>query len=748
MAEVVVTQFQLDIGQFEQQLEKATKGMSSFDKSADSAEDNTKDLGNELGSASGKINLLDKSTRKASKGLDQFGKKGAGVSGAFKDVGKELNAAFPAFGRVAGAVQKLGIAFKAALGPVGLIIGAVVAALGLLVKAFFGTQEGADKLRKVTAFLEIAFDRLIGAAQRAGKAIVDAFGSDQENALDDIGSSIQRNLLNRIQAVGQAFVLTKDIVVNTAKGIAAALEGIFNAEARAEAEEYFAAAGRASVEYANTVLKVVTGLDDPFQSLQNAIEGVTNEFNEASKAAEILRTAEIALRKAKIAQAQEQGRLNRLFQEQVQLSQDVNRSADERREAAQSAIAAQERIAELQKNVIKQELAILKIKAEQNDTDDAALLIIAQKEAELEQVEADRVAGTRRVQNQLNAIEKQITDQAIAEAKRAEDEREKLRIAREEGQASLDAFLAEKRKERELAEATEIERRIFSAQDAAAKEIEEARKLSDALRAISDETDLPAIKEQEAEVIRLIEQQLAADLVAIREGADEEELARLAEVQQQRVELLQAAADQAGDVVAGVADGSIKTAEEASKAILGIALDAAEKQALIAVSNATVGSLATPQSIATGGTLGLAQAAVLAALIRGAFALLKSQLAGSFYDGGIVGKDGGTKVHSGRDGYLARVHKGEHIMPTATTNKYLPYLEAMRNGTFEDMLSTTAALNAYAAPTVTATPSFNDRRIVGALGGVGSLSEQRKQTQLLGMLAERMARNPSKRYWA
>jgi hypothetical protein len=750
MSEVVVTRYELDIADAEKNLEKIVKGMGALDKSTDAAEEGTKDLTGELGSASQKLKVLDTTSKQTTKGLKELGSASSGVGAAFKGVGKELGAAFPALGRVTGAVQKLGIAFKAALGPVGLIIAGVVAALGFLLKAFFGAQEGADQLRKVTAFLEIAFDRLIGAAQRAGKAIVDAFGSEQESALEGIGQSIQDNLLNRIAAVGKAFELTKDIVVNTAKGIAAALEGIFDEKARAQAEEYFAAAGRATVEYGNTLLTLATGVDDVFGKIGSAVGGIQKEFEEATKAAETLRTAEIALRKAKIAQAAEQGKLNRLFQEQVQISQDVNKSAEERTEAAKAAIAAQDRLATLQKAVVQQELNILNIKAAQNDTDDEALLIITQKKAELEQIDADRLSGTRRVQNVINGIEKQIADQRIAEAKRAEEEARKLQEAREQGQGALDAFLAEKRKERELADASELERRVFLIQDAAAKEIEEARKLADALRAISEETDLPGIKAQEAEAILLIEQQLAADLAAVKAGADEAELERLAEQQAARLDLLKSTADEVGEVVTGLADGSIETAEDASKALLKIALDTAEKQALIAVANATTGSLATPQSIATGGAAGIAQAAILAALIKGAFALLKSQIAGSFYEGGIVGKDGGTKMHNGRDGYLIRAHQGEHIMPTDKTKKYLPYLEMMRDGQFEKFLNTTAQLNSYStrATSTTASPGFNDRRIVGALSGISNAREQRKQTELLALVASGLRRGTNARYTA
>src|SRR5690606_24900570 len=46
-----------------------------------------------------------------------------------------------------------------------------------------------------------------------------------------------------------------------------------------------------------------------------------------------------------------------------------------------------------------------------------------------------------------------------------------------------------------------------------------------------------------------------------------------------------------------------------------------------------------------------------------------------------------------------------------------------------------------------AVPARDDRRIIGALGGVGSLREQRRQTELLEELARTRGRNPRSR-WA
>jgi len=45
-------------------------------------------------------------------------------------------------------------------------------------------------------------------------------------------------------------------------------------------------------------------------------------------------------------------------------------------------------------------------------------------------------------------------------------------------------------------------------------------------------------------------------------------------------------------------------------------------------------------------------------------------------------------------------------------------------------------------------PAFNDRRLVGALGTVGSLTEQRKQTALLAMVAQGLNRGRNARYTA
>ena len=766
MAEVVVTQFQLDISQYEANLAKATKGMEGFDKSTDAAEDGTKELGTELGSASDKLKTLDATTKQTGKSLKDFEKESTGVGAAMKGVGNELNKLFPAVGRVASSVKVLGLAIKTALGPIGLIVAGVVAAFAGLVKIFAGTQEGADKLNRILEPLKAGLAATFGLLQTISRVAVD----------------------------------TLRVLANVATFNFSGAKEAFD-DLKGSASE----AGSAIVGFGSTLAEA------------------------AAKGARIQAIKE-ELADLAITIAQNEGRINREFQEQVQLAQNVNATNEEREAAAREAIRLQEEMTALRLRELDLQIEQLTIQQSLNDTSKEEKLQLAQLVAARDQALADQLSSTRRVQNTLNTIQKQAAEKAIAEAKRRRDEEvkrlEEIATA-EQSLADIKEGLSTRALERSL---DQYGRSALAAEQGTEREIKAAKALFDRLAQLSagNKAETARIEQELAAVILALRQDLDAklddlqqkridedekkkdiELGKIREAltaedvlrrdaidkefdllvssaerriTDEEELTetlvalqierqrrlgeviseaqqaeidaqqaeteRLQAIQEERLAILESAGDQVGDVVEGVANNSIKTAQEASKAILSIALDTAEKQALVAVANATTGSISSQQSIATGGVAGIAQAAILSALIRGAFALLKSQLAGSFYEGGIVGKDGGTKVHSGRDGYLIRAHQGEHIMPTDKTNKYLPYLEAMRHGNFEDMIRTTAQLNSFSPPSLTQVPSFNDRRLVGAMGGVGSIEEQRKQTELLAALNRQLSQRPSKRYYA
>jgi hypothetical protein len=750
MAEVVVTQFQLDISQYEANLAKATKGMEGYDKATNEADAGTKELEGELGSASQKFKVLDGATKQASKGMKEVGKDAGAAGSAIATVKDKVNEAVPALGRVGGAVKALGLVFKSAFGPVVLLIGLVVGAIVGLGKAFLSTERGADALQKVTTIVTTVLDRLLGIAQQISFRLVDAFKNPQQ-AVADLWAAIKENLVNRLTGLVDQF-----------KAVGTILQGVFTLD--------FDTVKKGVAEFAESYVQAITGVDDAIGKAGRALDQLGEEFKKAANEGDRIFEIGEELEALAIRRAKEEARLNRTIEEQLAIARDVNASTAERKAAAQAAISAQNQLAGLSKQENALLIERIKLQQKQSETGFEGQLELAKLQAQQDQIEADRLAAGRRARAIIGGIDaenaaaqlertkaqQEADAEAAAKAKADAEAKKNATIdAEEEVNDALDAL----RQERELAGLNETERAIAEARIRAQKEVEVTGQLFDNLEKLAegDANRLIEIRAQQAEAIGLIEQGLIEKVAEIRKIAaekDEEqskkELEDLKAKEQERLGIITSGATAVSDVVAGLADGSIKSAEEASKVLLGIALDTAEKLALVAIANATGLSLASPESVATAGIAGIAKAALIAALIKGAFGLLRSQLAGSFYEGGIVGRDGGTKMHSGRDGYIANVHKGEMIMPTDKTNRYLPYLEMMRDGKFEKFLNTTAQLNGYSAKatTSTATPSFNDRRLVGALGGVGSLSEQRKQTALLAMVAQGLNRARNARYTA
>jgi hypothetical protein len=733
MAEVVVTQFQLDISQYEANLAKATKGMEGYDKATNEADAGTKELEGELGSASQKFKVLDGATKQASKGMKEVGKDAGAAGSAIGMVKDKVNEAVPALGRVGGAVKALGLIFKSAFGPIVLLVGLVVGAIVGLGKAFLSTERGADALQKVTTIVTTVLDRLLGIAQRVSFVLVDAFKNPKQ-AVADLWEAIKQNLVTRLDGLVDQFKAFGEVVA-----------GVFTLD--------FDRVKAGVLDFGESTVQAITGVDDAIGKAGRAFERFGAEIASAAKEGDRIFEIGEELEALAIRRAKEEARLNRTISEQLAIARDVNATSDARKAAAEQAIAAQNQLAGLSLKENALLIERIKLQQKQSDVGFEGQLELAKLTAAQDQIEADRLDAGRRARAIIAGVD---AENAAAEIERqkklaeADAERQKLRI---ETQQEVNDRLDELRQERELAGLSETDRAIEEAKIQAAKEVETAGALYDNLEklAAGNAQQIVDIRAQQAENIALIEQGLVEKITAIQAEADQTQTEKqkadaekLKEEEAQRLAIVQDAATQVEGVLTGLADGSIKTAEDTSKALLGIALEAAEKQALIAAFNA-LGIEA-----GTKGVAGIATGLLIGALIKSAFAALRSQLAGSFYEGGIVGKDGGTKMHSGRDGYIANVHKGEMIMPTDKTNRYLPYLEMMRDGKFEKFLNTTAQLNGYSAKatTSTATPSFNDRRLVGTMAGVGSLREQRKQTELLAMVAQGLNRGRNARYTA
>lgn len=113
----------------------------------------------------------------------------------------------------------------------------------------------------------------------------------------------------------------------------------------------------------------------------------------------------------------------------------------------------------------------------------------------------------------------------------------------------------------------------------------------------------------------------------------DDETKKQEEEQKKRTALYSQFSEQIGTMLGGVISGNEDLVKSSLKTIINIALDALEAQITMAIASAAAQSFAQADSVATFGASGAARAAVLTALIKGAFAgvkaIVNSKMSGS-----------------------------------------------------------------------------------------------------------------------
>ena len=762
---VVVARYELNTGQFDAKVDEVVQGYEDMDKASkgatDAASKSTNALSGSVGNLSNKLAVVTEEEKRAAKGAkdlagetkkaaDESKKAGTAIDqfkGGVSQLGGALGGTLNSFktfvtGILSGA-KAIGAAITTALGPVGIAIAAVVATLGLLAKAFFGTVEGGDKLRKVTEPLKAIFQTLIGVAQQLGKIIVDTFSNPQQ-AVEDLWEAIKTNIVNRIKGVGDTFI---------------SLGKLIDSALRLD----FEGVKENAVAFGESVTQSLTGVDDlagkaaaGFNSLSKTIGAAADR---GSRLAEITkRIAEL-----RIEQAKSQGALERQFQEELEIANDITKTGQEREAAAERAIAARKQITALQSGILKLEIEQLELNAANNDTSREELLIIEQKKAELNTVIADELRETRRVKKLVNNLRKQENAEIASAAKAQADENRKLSEARIGIEAKVSDALNGLAEERLARTQTDVEREVKAAEkkyedlEKVAREgFKQIRDLSppgeeaaiaqkeadvlaqitaaknqellalqveqDAALAATREEALEGIRQslltdtelQREAVLQQLDEQVAAaekfitneeernaviaeltknaeaeltgiitDEEAKRREAQEESARKQAELAQQNAALVTSFAEQGLATVISAAAQGKDIQEEAGKQLIGLLLDTLEKIILMNAINAQTGAIAF--GFSTGNPIaGIAAGIAVAAVIKGLFGALKSQITANYEGDPYVGGDGSRPTWSGRDGFLRRLDKGERVVTRRTNEEHFPALEAMEGGRFDD----------------------------------------------------------------
>lgn len=298
--------------------------------------------------------------------------------------------------------------FKIALLATG--IGAIVVAIGALAAGFLSTQRGVDAVNKVLIPLKIVMQRLWGIVQELGTAIVDAFSNPQQT-IKDLWQALKENIINRITGIADQF-----------KALGKIISSAFSLDWEGVKE--------GAAEFGESTLQVMTGVDDLTGKVAAGFKSLGNEIGTAAKEGRRLAAIKKELALWAIKQAEQEGKLNRAYEEQRVILEDVNElDINKRLKAGKEAI----RIAGDIKQLKLEELDLLieeaALKNKQNDTDDEAKLEYAKLVSQREQLEADFLKGTTEVRNKVNAMNaaqaaervKAAADAAAAKKKEAED---------------------------------------------------------------------------------------------------------------------------------------------------------------------------------------------------------------------------------------------------------------------------------------------------------------------------------------
>jgi hypothetical protein len=143
-------------------------------------------------------------------------------------------------------------------------IGAIFVAIGTAVAAlmtyFKGTVDGARKFAAITGTLKGVMTALKEILINVGRFLVKMF-EDPKQAISDLWDAIKNNLVNRFQGMLTFFKSGWSAIANGAKGVGAAVAGIFNKDKKDQAHEYFLQMQKDMVETGKAAVQLATGID-------------------------------------------------------------------------------------------------------------------------------------------------------------------------------------------------------------------------------------------------------------------------------------------------------------------------------------------------------------------------------------------------------------------------------------------------------------------------------------------------------
>lgn len=375
--------------------------------------------------------------------------------GPLGPIAGRINAAATAISRYRAASAKatvattlLGRAINVALlGGVGLLI---VAFTSLL--AFFRRSEkGQHALKVATAALSAIFQTFADKVADVGEFLHNAFKNPKE-AVIDLGKAIMENVENRFKALPELAMAAFGVLNKGAQALAVGVRAIWNKDAREDAKRLFKEANDELTNYANALVKLATGVDEPLNKLARGFIDVKNEVEDNVSEAKILEKAMHEVLKAERDLNVERAITNRNLQEARDLARDLTVPHERRLEALRQVREAEEEMMTLELANENERMRIMKAQLDQFKSTTEQLDAHAEQQVKVANIEREhlqRSISLRRdetaVQRQLNELTLRRLRRALEEAKRT-NELELAEVQRKMQKEGRMVELAEKRK--------------------------------------------------------------------------------------------------------------------------------------------------------------------------------------------------------------------------------------------------------------------------------------------------------------
>ena len=409
---------------------------------------------------------LNVNSKDAVKGINDLEKSIDGVNKEVQGTNKSTQAMSGTLDKATGGAVSKFAAFKGAIGSVttgfkslrvaiiGTGIGALLIAVTALGQAFTRSEEGQNKFAKILGVIGSVTGNLLDLLADLGENIISVFENPKQ-AITDFANLIKDNIVTRFEGL-----------LNLIPNLGKAVEQLFKGN--------FKEAGKIA---ADSVGKVVLGVDSVTDSVNNAVESV-KDFGKEIKA-----DAESA---AKIAdqRANAEKKARDLIVERAKAEQDIARLRE--KAVSKDKFTAEERIkfleeaGQISSDLAAKETEVAKLRLEAKQTENALtksnkddLNEAAQLEASVIQLETQRLNLQKRLSTELltarneakaaakeepEVIDKKLLKiQEIQEAYRqkqkdkdAETELEKINLEEERKLAELDRLKATKEQKQEV----------------------------------------------------------------------------------------------------------------------------------------------------------------------------------------------------------------------------------------------------------------------------------------------------------